>query len=106
MNRLVLLILTALNSENKPLNSKELAMRLASRGVDLSERTVRYYLKKLDADGLTEVCAKKGRKITVKGRQELTQGFVSERVGFIINKINNLAFLADFHPVREEERSF
>ncbi|OPY10416.1 MAG: Ribonuclease R winged-helix domain protein [Syntrophus sp. PtaB.Bin001] len=99
MNRLVLLILTALNSENKPLNSKELATRLASRGVDLSERTVRYYLKKLDADGLTEVCAKKGRKITAKGRQEITQGFVSERVGFIINKINNLAFLADFHPV-------
>ncbi len=73
-------------------------MRLSSRGVDLSERTVRYYLKKLDDDGLTEVCAKKRRKITVKGRQELNQGFVSERVGFIINKINNLAFLADFYP--------
>ena len=98
MNRLVLLILTALNSGGKPLSSRELATRLASQGVSLSERTVRYYLKKFDEDGFTEGCARKGRRITAKGRQELTQGFVSERVGFIINKINNLAFLADFDP--------
>jgi len=98
MNRLVPLILTALNSGGKPLSSKELAMRLASQGVALSERTVRYYLQKFDAEGFTEGCAKRGRRITAKGRQELTQGFVAERVGFIINKINNLSFLADFNP--------
>jgi len=99
MNRLGMLILTALNSEDGPLNSRELAARLASSGVALSERTIRYYLQKFDADGFTAGCAKKGRRITAKGRQELTQGFVSERVGFIINKINNLAFRADFDPV-------
>lgn len=98
MNRLVLSILTALNKEGRPLSSKELATQLASQGIVLSERTVRYYFQKFDACGFTEGSAKKGRKITAKGRQELAQGFVSERVGFIINKINNLAFLADFDP--------
>jgi hypothetical protein len=52
----------------------------------------------LDEEGFTANCTKRRRIITEKGRRELHQGFVSNRVGFIINKINNLSVLMDFDP--------
>ena len=100
MNRPMYTILKGLDGQRGPLSSKEMATMLIAQGMDISERTVRYYLKKCDEMGYTLGCAKKGREITEKGRQELSQGFVSQRVGFVINRINNLSFLMDFNIER------
>ncbi len=98
MNKLVFTILSMLDKGQQPVKSGRIARHLSLQGFDLSERTVRYHLQMLDERGYTEHQSKKGRTITAKGRQELSFGFVCERVGYIINKINNLAFLTDFSP--------
>lgn len=98
MNKTMFAVLSVLDKAGAPLGSCDIALHLGRQGTDLSERTIRYYLKQLDDKGYTVTDGKKGRKITVRGRQELKQGYVSERVGFIINKINNLSFLSDFGP--------
>ncbi len=98
MNKTVAAILAVLDRSKKPVNSGEVTKSLALQGIDVSERTVRHYLKQLDALGYTEGVGKRGRMITDQGKQELYHGFVSERVGFIINRINSLSFLSDFRP--------
>jgi len=98
MNKLIFKILTILDRCQEPIPSGHIARRLSLQGFDLSERTVRHHLKMLDQKGYTEHRKKRGRRITEKGRQELSNSFVCERVGFIINKINNLSFLTDFNP--------
>ncbi|MBP9560710.1 MAG: DUF128 domain-containing protein [Syntrophorhabdaceae bacterium] len=97
MNKIMFTILRILDKHQKPVGSTELAKELLSYGIDLSERTVRYYLKMLDEKGMTQVQGKKGRIITEAGREELNHAFVSERVNFIINKIDSLAYLTDFN---------
>ncbi|MBA4418764.1 MAG: hypothetical protein C0392_12780 [Syntrophus sp. (in: bacteria)] len=96
-NKIMFTILTVLNRHGKALCSVDIADKLRIQGMDLSERTVRYYLKILDENTFTEKGERKGRLITEEGRKELNRTFVSERVGFIINKINNLSFLTDFN---------
>lgn len=98
MNKIMFSVLSVLDKAGVPLGSSDIASRLARKGTDLSERTIRYYLKRLDDDGFTVTDGKKGRKITTRGSEELRQGYVSDRVGFIINRINNLSFLSDFGP--------
>jgi hypothetical protein len=71
---------------------------LKVHGIELTERTVRYHLRILDERGFTRVFGKEGRKITLQGREELALALVSERVGFIISKIENLSYLTDFEP--------
>ncbi|HOJ43499.1 MAG TPA: NrpR regulatory domain-containing protein [Syntrophorhabdaceae bacterium] len=97
MNKIMFTILRVLDKYQDPLGSKELAKQLLTYGIDLSERTVRYYLKLLDEKGFTLVKGKKGRVITEKGREELNHAFVSERVNFIISKIDSLSYLTDFN---------
>lgn len=96
MNRTLLSILKILVKENKIIGSKEIAKRLKLYGINLSERTVRYHLKILDEKGYTKVFGKEGRKITEKGKKELETASTVEKVGFIINKIETLSYLADF----------
>ena len=87
MERTVYTILSLLEKEHVALSSAELARRLQTKGIDLSERTVRYYLRLLETKGYAIAEKKRGRQLTEAGRQELTQGFLSERVGFAINRI-------------------
>ncbi|HWR58390.1 MAG TPA: NrpR regulatory domain-containing protein [Thermodesulfovibrionales bacterium] len=97
MNKTMLSILKVL--DKKPdtiIGSREISKRLTTHGVDLTERTVRYHLRILDERGFTKVYGKEGRKITAKGRDELGKSLVSEKVGFVINKIETLAFMTDF----------
>jgi len=98
MNKIMFAILSVLDKAGISFGSCDIALHLGQQGIDLAERTIRYYLKRLDDKGFTVIDGKKGRKITAQGREELKHGYVSERVGFIINKINNLSFLSDFGP--------
>lgn len=95
MKKVMYSILRVLDRREDPVGSTELAKQLLSHGVELSERTVRYYLKMLDERGLTLVNGKKGRVITDRGRGELSSAFVSERLSFVINRIDSLSYLTD-----------
>lgn len=77
------------------IGSREISKQLKLHGVNISERTVRYHLRILDERGLTKVFGKEGRMITSKGREELINARVSEKVGFIISKIETLSYLTD-----------
>lgn len=84
------------------LGSREISRQLRLYGIELTERTVRYHLKILDERGLTKVFGKEGRKITPKGKEELSRALVSDKVGFIINKIETLSYLTSFNVDKEE----
>lgn len=97
MNKTMFTILQTLNKHEEVVGSAELSKELLSRhGIELSERTVRHYLKLLDQMGMSSVHGKRGRIITDKGKNELGNAFVSERIKFIISKIDSFSYLTDF----------
>ncbi len=91
-------ILKVLNMHQGPMHSIRITRELEMQGFKLSERTVRYYLKQLDKLGYTERTTKRGRQVTRKGKDELASSFTTERVGFIIDTMNNLSFMATLNP--------
>ncbi len=93
MNRTLHAILSLLDKHSSVVGSRELAKQLKLHGVELTERTVRYYLKMLDRRGYTDVFGKEGRKITARGREELKNSLVSDKIGFVISRIESLSFL-------------
>jgi len=96
MTKTMLSILKILDTHpDKILGSGALSKRLKVHGVDLTERTVRYHLRILDERGFTKVFGKEGRMITPRGKEELTQALVSDKIGFIISRIETLAYLTD-----------
>ncbi len=97
MNKVMFTILRVLDRQQNVMGSTELARELLPQGIELSERTVRHYLKLLDDKGFTLVRGKRGRTITEKGRLELNSSFVSERVNFVISRIDSLSYLTDFN---------
>lgn len=97
MNKTMISILKVLDkSPDKIIGSREISRRLAPHGIDLTERTVRYHMRILDEKGFTKVFGKEGRKITTKGKEELSNALVSGKVGFVINKMETLSFMSDF----------
>ena len=96
MTKTMLSILKILDTHpDKILGSGALSKRLKVYGIDLTERTVRYHLRILDERGFTKVFGKEGRMITPRGKEELTQALVSDKIGFIISRIETLAYLTD-----------
>lgn len=93
MNKTMLAILKILNKHADIVGSREISRQLKMHGIDLTERTVRYHLRILDERGYTEVFGKEGRRITEKGRKELENALVSEKVGFVISRIESLSYL-------------
>jgi len=83
-------------NQDRVMGSRELSRQLRLHGIELTERTVRYHLKIMDERGLTKVFGKEGRKITQKGTEELKNSRVSEKVGFIISKIETLSYQTNF----------
>ncbi len=98
MDKTIVSILKILEKhQESPLGSRELSRQLKLHGVELTERTVRYHLKIMDERGLTKVFGKEGRKITDRGLEEMKNARVSERVGFIISKIEALSYQTSFN---------
>ena len=94
--RKIISILNILHDADRSLGGTRIAQRLQEFGFDLSQRTVRYYLKKMDQDGLTQNLGKRGRKITPKGEEELKSAFVIEKLGFVASKIDALTYQMSF----------
>jgi repressor of nif and glnA expression len=89
-------ILTALSSATSPVSSSRLALLLTGGGNELSERSVRLYLKVLDDEGLTERHGKRGRVITENGMAELRAAQILERVGYLSAKIDQMTYSMTF----------
>ena len=98
--RKVIAILKVLSESSDPLGSTVIARALESHGVHLSERTVRYHLKITDERGFTEPRGRDGRVLTPKGLAELRSALVPDQVGFVIERIELLAFQTTFDPTR------
>jgi len=97
IERKLVAILRILSGENKPLGAGQISERLRSHGIDLSERAVRYHLKIMDERGLTKPNGKKGRLLTSKGHEELSNALVADKLGLVITKIDTLSYLADIN---------
>jgi repressor of nif and glnA expression len=93
-------ILRILGNSPKPMGSKVIARLLKDEyGIDLSERAVRYHLVLLDERGLTsKVSQRDGRQVTDLGMEEMGNALVSDKLGFVIDKIELLAFQTTFDP--------
>ncbi len=102
MSKTMFSILTILDKQSDIIGSKEISKHLKLHGVELTERTVRYHLKILDERGLTKVFGKEGRRITQKGREELLQSHVPEKVGFVISRMETLSYMTSFDIDKQE----
>jgi HTH-type transcriptional regulator, global nitrogen regulator NrpRI len=91
-------ILGALSRLHVATTSTGLTEFLAAGGHNLSERTVRLYLKQLDDDGLT-VSRGKRRTITEKGVAELRAAQTLQRVGYLSARIDQMTFSMTFDVV-------
>jgi repressor of nif and glnA expression len=96
--RKVISILKVLSESSEPLGSTTIARELESHGVYLSERTVRYHLRIMDERGFTRPAGRDGRSITQHGLEELKSALAPEQIGFVIERINLLAYQTNFDP--------
>ncbi len=90
-------ILKVLHRLGRPAGASQMAELLRGWGVDLSERSIRLHLLRLDREGLTQLQSRRaGRILTAKGKAELEQGDVMERMGFIAGQIDELNYRMGF----------
>lgn len=90
-------ILRALDEIGEPAGAVRICHRLMASGIRAQPRTIRYYLMRLDQEGLTRfVARRRGREITARGREELLHVNVVEKVGFIATRIDELVYQMDF----------
>ncbi|MFC1952857.1 DUF128 domain-containing protein [Chloroflexota bacterium] len=102
--RKILAILKVLSESSEPLGSITIARELERHGVFLSERGVRYNLRITDERGYTQPLGHDGRMITPLGFEELTTALAPEHVGFILEKLELLAFQTTFDPEKQTGR--
>ena len=99
-----LAILRVLRDADGPLASKTITDELLDIGYDISPRTIRFHLKSMDDEGLTEYSEKHGRFITEKGLLELDASRVYDKVGFLNARIEQMAWKMDF-DIRSQKGS-
>jgi len=93
-----LLMMKILRESGSPLSSQRIQEQLVSRGMEISERTVRFHLQALDNLGFTGYKEKKGRYLTPSGLMELSKAHVYDRVGFLSSKIDDMTYRMTFNP--------
>ncbi|MCD4812654.1 NrpR regulatory domain-containing protein [bacterium] len=94
-------ILRILQDSEKCLSSSKITRQLQSMGYDISGRTVRLYLMKLDREGLTNNHGKRGRRITDLGVKELSNAKVYEKIGLMAAKIDQLTYQMNFNLLQK-----
>ena len=96
--RKVVAILKVLSESSESLGSIIIARELERHGIFLSERAVRYHLRITDERGFTQPAGRDGRMLTPRGLEELRMALAPEQVGFILEKLELLAFRTTFDP--------
>jgi hypothetical protein len=91
-------ILRILKEHRDPIGAKRLSELMAERGFILSDRAVQYYLSYLDTMGFTEKIGNQGRILTRTGLDETDNALVDDRIGFVISKLERLAYRSTFDP--------
>ncbi|MFH1031528.1 MAG: NrpR regulatory domain-containing protein [Chloroflexota bacterium] len=103
-DRKIITILKVLSESSEPLGSITIARELERHGIFLSERAVRYHLRITDERGYTEPLGRDGRTLTPQGLEELRIALAPEQVGFIVEKLELLAFQTTFDPQKRTGR--
>ena len=98
--RKIIAILKVLSESAESLGSITIARELERRGIFLSERAVRYHLRITDERGYTQPLGRDGRTITPLGLDELRIALAPDQVGFILERIELLAFHTTFDPYK------
>jgi len=96
--RKIIAILKVLSQFSSPVGSNAISRELTRNGLKLSERAVRYHLKIADEYGFTELVGREGRLITLRGLEEIKLALVPEQVGYILDKVETIAFQTTFDP--------
>ncbi len=94
----VVAILKVLSESSEPLGSITIARELERHGIFLSERAVRYHLRITDERGYTQPLGRDGRLLTPQGLEELRMALAPEQIGYIVEKLELLAFNTTFDP--------
>ena len=94
----IMAILKVLSEFSEPLGSITIARELERHGISLSERAVRYHLRITDERGFTQPMGRDGRMITPAGLEELRMALAPDQVGFILERLELLAFRTTFDP--------
>lgn len=98
-------ILRILRDNEAALSSSAVAREMGNYGFEPSPRTVRLYLKEMEAEGLVAQASRGrngGRRITPRGVEEIKDAFVAGRVGFITARVETLAWQMTFDAVAGE----
>jgi HTH-type transcriptional regulator, global nitrogen regulator NrpRI len=97
VERKIAAILKVLSDSPEPLGGRIISRRLKEHGIDLGERAVRYHLKMMDERGFTSTKRyRDGRSITQPGLEELKSTLVCDKVGFVTDRLELLAYLTNF----------
>lgn len=97
IERKLILILKILNENAESQGARVIARKMKERGVQLSERTVRYHLKLMDERGLTKLIGRRdGRTITNLGLDEINNARVRDKISLSISRIDVLSFKTTF----------
>jgi HTH-type transcriptional regulator, global nitrogen regulator NrpRI len=96
VKRKELLIMSMLKNTESPLASTRIAEDLSALGHDMSERTVRLYLQRLEQEGLTTSNGKRGHMLTSLGLSEIDSAQIMEKVGFLSAKIDQMTYQMNF----------
>ena len=98
VERKVISILKILSESPQPLGARLISRQLKEQGIELGERAVRYHLKLMDERGLTQPMDRwDGRQITQLGIEELNNALVADKIGFVLERIELLAFRTSFN---------
>jgi Uncharacterized protein conserved in archaea len=89
-------IMRIISESDKPVGARLIADELHNRGYAIGERAVRYHLRILDERGFTKKHGYIGRTITERGKKELNDALISDRFGFVITKIEELMYRANY----------
>jgi repressor of nif and glnA expression len=89
-------ILQVLSRFSAPVSSGKVAQSLEAAGCHLSERAVRLYLHQMGIDGLVHGEGRRGHVITERGQAELKGARITDRVGYLSAKIDEMAFRMTF----------
>ncbi|HEC57733.1 MAG TPA: DUF128 domain-containing protein [Candidatus Syntrophoarchaeum butanivorans] len=98
VQRKVIEILRILSEARGPIGARRISDLLNERGYNLGERAVRYHLNLLDRHGFTKKHGYLGRTITELGRRELEEALVTDRLNFVMTRIESLIYHTTFNP--------
>jgi HTH-type transcriptional regulator, global nitrogen regulator NrpRI len=98
IERKLIEIMRVIHESDKPIGARAIADELNNRGYDIGERAVRYHLRILDERGFTRKHGYAGRTLTELGESEMNDALIGDRFGFVISRIEEMAFRTTFDP--------